>query len=159
MHLSRTDPGIKHENAMSIFSNVHEIRADFMHIFSKLSPPDLAIIFYCHIRTREFFKIATNRSGNFSKLSPPDLAIIFYRRVRGRGAPSEISQNFRIFPAKLPQTDPAIIFYCHLRIREFFKIATNRSGNFSKLSHPDAGIIFYWRVRSWGFLGIVNELP
>jgi hypothetical protein len=116
--------------------------------FSQLAHPDLTIIFYCHFRTREFFKIATNRSGNFSQLSPPDLAIIFYRQVRGRGAPSETVQIFRIFPAKLPQTDPAIIFYCNLRIREFFKIATNRSGNFFKLSDPDAGIIFYWQVRS-----------
>ena len=113
--------------------------------------PDLTIIFYCHIRTREFLKIATNRSGNFSKLSPPDLAIIFYWQVLGRGAPSETMRISRIFPAKLPQTDPAIIFYCHIRTREFLKIVINRSDNFSKLAGPVLGIIFYWRVRSWGF--------
>ena len=94
---------------------------------------------------------------HFSKLSPPDLTIIFYWQVRGRGAPSEVVQIYWIFPAKLPQTDPAIIFYCHIRTWEFFKIVTNQSCNFSKLAGPEAGdflklpltdpaIIFYWQV-------------
>jgi hypothetical protein len=44
--------------------------------FLKLPPTDLTIIFNWHLRTWQFFKIATNRSGNYFLLPDPDLFIL-----------------------------------------------------------------------------------
>jgi hypothetical protein len=85
-------------------------------------------------------KKITSRSGNY-----------FFIATSGPG-------NF----PKSPPTNPAIIFYCYLRIWQFSKIPPNRSGNyfFIAISGPDnfpkspptnPAIIFYCHLQTGQF--------
>jgi len=118
---------------------------------SKVPPTDPGIIFYCHLRTWQFFSIGRSGPEDFLKLPRTDRGIFFNCHLRtwqlffiGSTAGGGLRRRWGRFPGFFRQN-------CRKAIRELFFIIASGPGNFLKLSLIDPAIFLNWQVRTRQF--------